>query len=900
VAEQSLALAQLIDRAAAPAWAGVAIERLRESNADAAARLDADPRLAEAFVTVTSASRSLTELCIADAAALDVLSDLDTRQPVEADDVDRLRRWKRLELLRVAARDLLGIDDLPDVGQALATLADDVLDASCQLAGASGLTVIGMGKLGGSELNYASDIDVMFVSADDNGEGAERKGRAVMEIARTCFRVDADLRPEGRDGPLTRTLDSYISYWDKWAHTWEFQALLKANPVAGERALGDAFLKAAHERVWGRPFDAEDLRAVRAMKARAEGELAKRRLTDREIKRGRGGIRDIEFAVQLLQLVHGRQDSHIRSPTTLTALGQLAAAEYVSTDDAEALARAYRFLRAVEHRLQLVDEQQVHAVPTDRAAFTRLARVMNYRDSPEGDAAALLTDDLRRHQAIARSIHERLFFRPLLEAFAVTPGGVAGALSMEAAETRLVAFGFTDAQRTRVALRELAGGLTRSSRLMQQMLPLLLGWLSESPDPDLGLLGLRRLSSGEQRTTELVTAFRESPEAARRLCVLLGTSRLFAETLEHNPDELLSLGDPEGMAARTPEELWTGASSVLSWRTAKAERQRGLQRYQRREELRIAARDVLDLDSDEDAVANAGKQLTALAEASVAAALEAVGPTLPFSIIAMGRFGGAELSYASDLDALFVYDGSTSGDFAAAERTAEALLAFLNGETPAARVYELDLGLRPEGKQGPLARSLEGYRTYYDRWALMWERQALLRARPVAGDPDLGRRFMELIEPHVWQPLTEDDVREVRRMKARIERERIPSGDDPQFHLKLGRGSLSDIEFTAQLLQLRHGVRATGTMAALRALAAEGALDTEDATTLTDAYRFCERTRNRWYLVKSSPGDALPTQGDQLAKLARSLKTTGGELREQYRRVTRRARQVVERVFYGK
>jgi len=449
-------------------------------------------------------------------------------------------------------------------------------------------------------------------------------------------------------------------------------------------------------------------------------------------------------------------------------------------------------------------------------------------------------------------------------------------------------------------LRELAGGLTRSSRLMQQMLPLVLLWLSESPDPDLGLLGLRRLSSGEQRTTELVTAFRESPEVARRLSILLGTSRLFAETFEHNPDELLSLADPDGLASRPAAELTAGAQSAVEWRSGQVEQRRALYRYRQREELRIAARDVLGIDDEEDAVAGTGAELTALAEGVLAAALDAVRPGLPFSIVAMGRFGGAELSYASDLDVLFVYDGATSADFGVADQTAEELLQFLAGRTPSPRIYTVDLGLRPEGKQGPLARSLEGYQAYYDRWALMWERQALLRARPVSGDADVGRRFMEIIEPHVWRPLTDDDVREVRRMKARIERERIPAGEDPQFHLKLGRGSLSDIEFTAQLLQLQHGVRATGTMAALDALAANGALDREDRATLGAAYRFCERTRNRWYLVKGSPGDALPTQGDQLARLARSLGTTGGELREHYRRVTRRARQVVERLFYGK
>jgi glutamate-ammonia-ligase adenylyltransferase len=267
----------------------------------------------------------------------------------------------------------------------------------------------------------------------------------------------------------------------------------------------------------------------------------------------------------------------------------------------------------------------------------------------------------------------------------------------------------------------------------------------------------------------------------------------------------------------------------------------------------------------------------------------------------MGRFGGAELSYASDLDVLFVYDGSTAEDFATAERSAVALLEFLAGPSPSTRVYAVDAGLRPEGKDGALARSLDGYRAYYERWAQVWERQALVRARFVAGHRDLGERFCRLIAPSVWRdPFPEADAREIRRMKARIERERIPAGEDPQFHLKLGRGSLSDIEFTAQLLQLQHGVEAPGTMAALDRLAAAGALSHVDRVVLGEAYRYCEQTRNRWFLIKGEPDDSLPQSAENLARLARSLVTTPQDLRDGYRRVTRRSRQVVERVFYGR
>jgi glutamate-ammonia-ligase adenylyltransferase len=877
---------EAVERSASAAAAKIALEQLEESHPGLHGRLADDACLLEALVAVIGASRFLARLLVSDRRALDVLAHLDRRPPVAATSARGLATWKQHELLRIAARDLVGLDPLEVVGANLAALADDVLEGSCRLARdrvGGPLAVIGMGKLGGRELNYASDVDVLFVGTGD--------ARPVLDVARTCFRVDADLRPEGRDGPLVRSLASYEAYWDRWAHTWEFQALLKARPVAGDRALGATFATAAAERVWTRPFGADELRQVRSMKAKAEAALARRGLLDREVKRGRGGIRDVEFAVQLLQLVHGRHDPALRSPTTLAALEELASAGYVDPADAAALADAYRFLRTVEHRLQLAEAQQVHAVPRAAEPRTVLARVMGYRDGPEQTALARFDADLRRHQATVRSIHERLFFRPLLEAFT-------GTLPMapEAVQTRLAAFGFADAERTRQALTELTRGLTRSSRLMQQMLALLLGWLSESPDPDLGLLGLRTLATGPHRASQLVSTFRESPEAARRLSLLLGTSRLFISGLEHQPDLIADLGSDDAMAPRGRAVLCQRAAAALAWRGDADERRRALQRFTRAEVLRIAAGDVLGLHGMETTAAG----LTALAEAVLEAALGILEPAVPMAVVAMGRFGGAELSYASDLDVMLVYEGSTAEEFAAADETAGTLLRYLNGATPAERIFRVDADLRPEGRQGPLARSLEGFRTYYGRWAQTWERQALVRARPVAGDAGVGRRFMDVVDDFVWgSPLTDDEVREIRRMKARIERERIPAGDDPQFHLKLGRGSLSDVEWTAQLLQLRHGVASPGTMAALHRLEAAGAIGAADAAVLGDAYRFCERTRNRWYLVKGAPGDALPAQAEQLARLARSCDTTPAELREAYRRVTRRARQVVERRFYG-
>ncbi len=957
---------EAVERSADPAAAARAVRNLLELQPQLADRLRDDRDLLRAVVTVGAASAHLARLTARDPAAVEVLADLSARPDVDRGDGTALARWKQLELLRVAARDLLTMDELEATGSALAQLADEVLQQSLLLAGSArgtnDLAVIGMGKLGGRELNYASDIDIMFV-----GEGDPRRALA---IARRSWRVDVDLRPEGRSGPLTRSLDSYRAYWDRWAQTWEFQALIKARPVAGSDDLGAAFLQAAAERVWSRPFGADDLRAVRSMKARTEGEVARKGLGTRELKRGPGGIRDIEFAVQLLQLVHGRADAALRSPTTLAALAELASAGYVAADDARALERAYRFLRAAEHRLQLVEDQQVHALPTDAAGRTRLARVMGFRDDATATATAYFERELRRHQATVRSIHERLFFRPLLEAFTRaptkksktevatvdSPAGLSGAAIAE----RLAAFGFSDADRTRQAVQELTKGFSRSSRLMQQLLPLLFGWLSESPDPDLGLLGLRSLATGQHRRDQLIGLFRESPEAARRLCLLLGTSPLFNRAFERQPDLLADLasGDilsgghtraelghqvvdaasreggamvgeklrpavtsrqqsPDGAAeppsgqepgtvlvpftafasgdgARTKAELRVQASTSLAWRAGPDERRHGLERLVRSEWLRLAAGDVLGLRD----IVDTERGLSTLAEVVLETALAEVRPQVPFAVVAMGRFGGGELSYASDLDVLFVYDSDQNE---AGEATAAALMRYLNGDTPATRLWTTDADLRPEGRQGPLARSLAAYQRYHERWAQLWERQALLRGRVVAGDAEVGRRFEELVRPFVWgAPFTEDDVREIRMMKARIERERIPAGEDPQFHLKLGRGSLSDVEWTVQLLQLQHHIQAEGTMTALDELVSGGFVEAEDAGVLRAAYRFCEEARNRLYLVRGHPGDALPATGPVLTHLARSMGTTPSELREEYRRRTRRSRQVMERLFYGR
>ena len=892
----------------------------------------AEPRLGRALVALAGASPALTRPATFDLEAL--RRAVHGRRPVPfavgADDLPAalaaIRRRTSGRLLAVAAADLTGRLDMPAVGRALSDAADEAAAAALAAVAAPDLplpfAVIAMGKWGGRELNYASDIDLLFVYDPPAGEDPAAAGERAQRLAaafldclggRTAegvaYRVDADLRPEGRSGPLARTVDSYRAYWERWARPWELQALIKARAAAGDRALGRAFLEAAEPFVYPETLAPDAVREVRSMKARAEGMAARR---GDEIKRGVGGLRDIEFAVQLLQLVHGRADPTLRGGHTLEALRALGASGYVSPDDAGALEDAYCWLRNVEHRLQLAELRRTHQIPAAPAARERLAKAMGYRDGPGPSARERFDSDLVTRRAEVRAIHERLFYRPLLEAFAASP---ATGLTAEGVGRQLAALGFQDAAGAKRAFEELTSGLSRRSRLMQQLLPLMLGWLSVSPDPDLGLEQLRLLVATAPDHAALIAALRDNPVAAERLCTLLGTSRLLGRLLDRLPPTLARLGDDTALAAfPSREALIAEATRRIEVRPRREEAIAGLHRFVESHVLWLAAQDLVG-GAD---VTQIGERLSDLADAVVAGALEAARreaaasgpPPPPLAVIAMGRWGGRELNYASDLDALVVYRAGRDpgADQASAQRVASLLLEALGPGGPLGPALALDLALRPEGKQGAAARSLEAYTAYWERWAETWELQALLRARPAAGDPALGAEFLAEAEARGYRPgFGPEQERAVRQMKARIERERLPAQEDPLFHTKLGRGGLADVEWAAQLLQLRHGhadpsVRSPGTLAALSALETAGHLTPARAEALRAAYRFCARVRNRLYLQEGRPRDSLPADPAAATRLARSLGYEGSPrsgLREEYRRLTRRARTAFEAVFYG-
>ena len=851
--------------------------------------------------------------------------------------IRELRSAYRSALVELTARDLTGAASTEQVVQELSDLAAATLRTALATTDSATpvdaercrLAVIGLGKCGGRELNYVSDVDVVFVAEPTDGveeqvalQAATRRAAELMRIcALVAWPVDAALRPEGKAGALVRTLASHESYYRRWARTWEFQALLKMRPVAGDTDLGQRYVDTLWPLVWTAVERDGFVEDVQAMRRRIEDTLPAA-IARREVKLGPGGLRDVEFAVQLLQLVHGRSDESLRTGTTLVALDALSAGGYVGRADAETLAAAYRFLRTVEHRLQLQRLRRTHLLPDDTAERHWLARTMLPTSAPrlgDGHRSALEVFDaeLAVHAREVRRLHEKLFYRPLLHAVARVPGEELQ-MSAEAAGGRLGALGFADPEGALRHLEQLTAGVSRKAAMQRLLLPAMLHILADVPAPDAGLLAYRQVSEQLGSSPWYLRLLRDEGQAAERLAALLGSSRYVADLLGRAPEALRLLA--------SDEELRCGQDSVLtsSMRATAAryddpdDAVRAVRALRRHELLRTACADLLGFCD----VRDVGTALSSVAGSTLRAAVDVAlrtvegrygGVPTRFTMIAMGRLGSGELSYASDADVMFVHDPvdgadeRMASDFAHA--VAEQVRQLLGAPAPDPPL-NVDAGLRPEGRNGPLVRSVASYREYYERWASVWEAQALLRAAPVAGDPELGRAFVGLVDPIRYPAggLPAGAVTEIRRIKARVDDERLPRGADRATHTKLGRGGLSDVEWTVQLLQLRHAgtvpaLRTTSTLDALQAAAAAGLLERDQAAALEAAWRFASRCRNAVMLVRGRPGDQLPRSGRDLVGVARAVGYPPGRdpgvFLDDYRRAARRARNVVEQVFYA-
>jgi glutamate-ammonia-ligase adenylyltransferase len=852
-----------------------------------------------------------------------------------ADATSALQAAYRRELLAIAGRDLVGDLDLQHVTELLADLAGHTLQAALAVAAAElpanaatcRLAIIAMGKTGSRELNYISDVDVVFVGEptgpnDDVDAALATATRLAGDTMRICraatWEVDANLRPEGKDGALVRTLASHQAYYQRWASTWEFQALLKARAIAGDLALGHAYEDAIRPLVWTAAEREHFVADVRAMRRRVVEHIPAA-VGERDIKLGPGGLRDVEFAVQLLQLVHGRGDESLRVAETLPALAALRDGGYVGRDDAVSLIDAYRFLRSTEHRLQLRRLQRTHVLPAEPDRQLWLARAMGYRPDRRGDARAVFQAEWNLHAREVRRLHEKLFYRPLLESVARVPSE---GLRLTAAEAgkRLAALGFANPDAALRHIESLTAGLTRRAALQRALLPVLLSEFADAPDPDAGLHAYRQVSDELGSTPWYLRLLRDGDTVSSRLAYVLGTSRYVSRMLGRSPDSLQLLASDDQLAPREVEEISATMRESAARQDDSSAAVAGIRAVRRQELLRTAFADLLQMCDVDQVCAALSDTTDATLQAALDVSLRGVaqsngGNALPirFAILAMGRLGGAEVGYGSDADVLFVHE-DIGGDEQEASRlageVARKLRALLGAPSSIDPPLEVDAGLRPEGRDGPLSRSLESHRAYYARWSSPWEAQALLRARPVAGDADLGARFVAMIDPVRYPEggLAADDRVEIRRLKGRVDSERLPRGADPTTHTKLGRGGLADIEWTVQLLQLDHGhdvpgLRTTHTLRALDAAAAAGLLSDDQVSVLSNAWRFATRVRNAVMLVRDKAADQLPTLGGELVAVARVLGyppgTDPGQVVDDYRRAARRARRVVESVFYG-
>ena len=893
-----------------------------------------------------------------------------------------LRVAYRAELAKIALIDVCSPDPvelMPTIGRHLADLAAAALEAALAIArtevaeGAGGglcaapargasvdaldLAIIGMGKCGARELNYISDVDVVYViapaPASDLPEGAEplteqqcaqigtelvhALTKAIMAPAPEppLWEVDANLRPEGKDGPLVRTVESYVSYYKRWAENWEFQALLKARPIAGSAHLGRRFAHAIDPFVWDSAARESFVESVQAMRARVTDNIPPAQV-EQQIKLGPGGLRDIEFTVQLLQLVHGRTDPTVRTKSTIESLEALTGSSYISRADAQTFALYYKKLRLLEHRIQLSQLRRTHLMPAKEHERRALARSLVSPERLGTLSAEQMYKAWQKLKRNVRSLHERVFFRPLLAAVSTLSRDEV-VLTESAAQDRLAALGYRDPRGAMRHIQALTSGVSRRAEIQRHLMPVLLGWFADGVDADAGLLGFRIVSESLGTTSWYLRMLRDSPAAAERLCHILSSSRYITDLLEDAPTSITWLDKVADLQPLGAAALKAEIASLLSRHDDSAEAMRAVRYLRRREILRIAMGDALNLLGVQQvctglatvdectigaALALAEREEITAKEREEAAGIREIPEEEPknpllteIAVIAMGRLGGAENGFGSDADVMFVHrpvEGAGEEEAQSqANRIVNRLMQLIKQPVrPAIRAerpLEVDADLRPEGKQGAMVRSLDSYRAYYERWAETWEFQALLRARPIAGSEELGRAFIELIDPYRYpREFTAEQAQQVRRMKARVEHERMPHGADRTRQLKLGRGGLSDVEWLVQLIQLQHahkveGLRTTSTLDALDVAVEANLVAAEDAEVLRDAWLLATKIRGGNVLRGVRQSDLLPTLRDALEAVARWSGYTPGnarQLEEDYLRVTRNARKVYERLFF--
>jgi glutamate-ammonia-ligase adenylyltransferase len=789
------------------------------------------------------------------------LHNLAGRAPIAADNFRILRLWKGREMVRIALREVAGAAPLEETMVELSQLADICLttvyehwdDELRQRWGspASQFAIIGVGKLGGRELNHSSDVDLIFVYSDEGQLTAKfsyhewftRLGNKIIETFAASdpvgplFRVDLRLRPEGRAGPLVRSLESMENYYAGFGEMWERLALIKARWICGDGELAYDFLRQLQPFIFPKSPTPDLLDEVATIKNRIERDIVGHEHRERNLKLGVGGIREIEFVVQALQLLHAARHPFLQEPGTLKAIRGLTELEFVPNEDAAQLEAAYCFLRRVEHRLQIEAEQQTHTVPENGEALELLARSLGF-----SDGANLLTT-LRDQMQRVRGIFQRVV-RP------TTKAKDSGAPDFSI---------FSDpeqAAKTFAQLGQSAAGFhvaPRTRQIFRKLRPLLLTWLARVADPDATLVQFVRFVEAYGFRSLLFELLVANPRLLELLVKTFDASEVAGGWLIRRPqllEELTRSGmlDRSFDVAQHLERLGSlGATSTNL---------DPIRIYRQRELLRILLRDVLDLAPLLQLLAEQND----VAEACLVFVDRLLNPDQSLTIVALGKFGGREIGYGADLDILFVGDHP---------RPAQNLVAALAQSSAEGRLAKLDTRLRPDGEKGPLVCSLETFRMYYETRAQFWELQSLSRARAISGP----LRFeFEALAKELWREAggRSDLVRQIENMLVRIANDR-GSGND-FFDFKTGIGGMIEGEFLVQALQMRHRIWEPNFRAALGKLAGKRILEKNDAERLRDAYSFlrrCESVLRRWQDREVS---VLPARRDEEDRFARRMK----------------------------
>lgn len=893
-----------------------------------------------------------------------------------------LRLYKAREILRIGGRDLCGLAELSEVTGELSALAAATLHRAYEVCdrqlrsehGAPTLdrlegqaeteaefTIFGMGKFGGRELNFSSDIDLIYFYSSEKGMSAgipnalgERKNRLHLHryfcklaelISKAIgqatedgfvFRVDLNLRPEGSRGEMAISLRGAETYYESWGQSWERAAMLKGRPVAGSLALGHKLLKSLEPFVYRKHLDYGMLEDIKTMKQKIDHNLARQREGELNLKLGRGGIREIEFFIQALQLIYAGKKPELREKNSLKALALLRQAGLLRPEDEQTLRQAYIFLRRAEHRIQVVQERQTHNLPTAADELRALGRRCGFQD------AASFQQALERHRAGVSAIYHDLFFTEEAESQERLRPEVALLLDrgadVDLLKDLLEEKGFHNpdaAYETVIALRDGPphSHLTeRGRRRLERIAPLLLQEVLDSPEPDMALRNLERFLLAVRARATFYALLAENPAIVKMLVGLFGTSQFLSRIFIQHPEILDSLVSRSyAVAFKEPGQMAQELAGLLSSCDNYEDQLDVLRRYRKEEFLRIALNDIHGHTPQGEGTF----QLSALADLCLNQALAiARAELLPrfglpfcqdgagveheaeFAIIGMGKLGGMELNYHSDLDIIFIYEGegetrpaagSDPGRFRQQSnqeyfsRLAQRIISVLTLMTREGYVYQIDTRLRPSGNQGPLVTSLPAYERYHQSSAQAWERQALTKARVVSGAVEFARRISETTARIVYErPLPPDLKNEIYRLRGRMEAEIAKEGEE-MLNIKTGRGGMVDVEFLAQYMQLIHGrshpeLRQCNTLKTLEALQSAGLLSADAAETLTSGYKFLRRLENKLRLVHDQSINEIATDRASLLKLARRLgyperpRRPDEVLREDYTRVTEKVR----------